>query len=381
MIYRIVICLYLLCHAVVSFGQMSLHAVDSARNSFRHYCGTFPETVDYSQDKSVEKALWIISAFNRSGESACKFLDKLADAYDSLSLKQKYGLVSLLASRDIAERNTVLVKAMNDRNAKLSLLAYSILSSDSSFINGRVYDERWDSIKHFIERKEHETELDINRFREISSFVCSEYGEKFNIIVLARADRNLPVKILIANPGDDGFTGSGLFYLARSADNILSYFTNGNTPCGVYKIRERAFSDNVYIGPVETLVTELPFESDIRLWNGTCKSWSDEAYAEMLPLSLRDNSMLWQAFYAGAVGRSEIIVHGSTIDPLFFADECFFPLTPSLGCLSAFEMWNGADGTLLESHQQRLVDMLPADDRMLGFMYVLQVDSDTYSSY
>lgn len=46
-------------------------------------------------------------------------------------------------------------------------------------------------------------------------------------------------------------------------------------------------------------------------------------YASFLPLELRSLPMLWQAYDAGRVGRSEIIVHGSTIDPCFFSEECF----------------------------------------------------------
>lgn len=137
----------------------------------------------------------------------------------------------------------------------------------------------------------------------------------------------------------------------------MPYFTNGNTPCGVFKIQGKSVSNNVYIRLVTTLVAELPFESEVTVWGITGKEWTENMYASFLPLELRSLPMLWQAYDAGRVGRSEIIVHGST-DPCFFIEECFFPLTPPLGYLSAFEIWNPNDGSIMESHQKSLMGVL-----------------------
>lgn len=169
-------------------------------------------------------------------------------------------------------------------------------------------------------------------------YAVTKYSQKYHLFVLVRENRNIPAKVYVVNSNGKVLNKKPLYYLARSANNTLPYFTNGNTPCGVFKIQGKSVSNNVYIGPVTTLVTELPFESEITAWGITGKEWTEDMYASFLPLELRSLPMLWQAYDAGRVGRSEIIVHGSTIDPCFFSEECFFPLTPSLGCLSAFEI-------------------------------------------
>lgn len=364
----------------ISYGQVALNTVDSARMQFRRYCESFISEQSLRKDGGIEKALWLVSAFNQSGRDVDKFLHNLSLKYDSLSARQKYEFVSLLSSRDSEGIYTdILKKALNDADSKLSLLAYSKLVSDSNFYYDRNYPREWNDIKDAIYRKDYSIELSSEHVDDLLTFIKSELSGRFNILVLARADRNCPVKLILVYP--DGRLSESFVYLARAANNTLPYFTNGNTPCGVYKITGKTISDNVYIGPVRALQTELPFESDCIAWGIDSGKWTEDMYMKMFPVSLSNNYMLRQAFYAGAVGRSEIIVHGSTIDPYFFASEDFFPLTPSLGCLSAFEIWNAIDGHLIESHQKRMIDKLPDNDEQMGFMYVLQVDSDTYYRY
>lgn len=378
---RVIVIIALLLNLVaVSYGQVALNTVDSARIQFREYCESYISEQSERQVGSVEKALWLASAFNQYGNSVDRFLHNLSLKYDSLSARQKYEFISLLSSRDSEGRYTdIFNKALKDKDSKLSLLAYSRLVADSNFHYDRNYQKEWNDIKEAIYRKDYNIELPNKYVDDLLAFIKSELGGRFNLLVLARADRDCPAKLILVYP--DGRLSNSFVYLARSANNTLPYFTNGNTPCGVYKITGKTISDNVYIGPVEALQTELPFESDCAEWGMGSGKWTEEKYMTMFPESLRNNYLLRQAFYAGAVGRSEIIVHGSTIDPKFFAGEDFFPLTPSLGCLSAFEIWNVTDGHLLESHQKRMIDELPDNDERMGFMYVLQVDSNTYYRY
>lgn len=380
MISRIFIIIILLLNlATVSYGQIALNTIGSARIQFKRYCENFIDK-SVSQDNCIEKALWLVSAFNQYGKSVDKFLHNLSLKYDSLSGRQKFEFISLLSSRDSEGIYTdIFKKALNDADPKLSLLAYSKLASDSNFYYDRNYSSEWNYVKEAIYRKDYDIELSNESVDDLLSYIKSEFSGIFNILVLARADRNCPAKLILVYP--DGRISESFVYLARSANNTLPYFTNGNTPCGVYKIMGKTVSDNVYIGPVMVLQTKLPFESDCTVFGMDCGKWTEDKYAKMYPASLSGNHLLWQAFYAGAVGRSGIIVHGSTIDPYFFVGEEFFPLTPSLGCLSAFEIWNATDGYLLESHQKRMIDKLPDSDKQMGFMYVLQVDGDTYYRY
>lgn len=126
--------------------------------------------------------------------------------------------------------------------------------------------------------------------------------------------------------------------LARAVSNLPYYLTNGNTPQGLYRITGTAVSDNPWIGPTPNLQLVLPFE------NGNAFFGADSAYQafyrKLLGPHLNKFSGLWESYSAGKMGRTEIIAHGTTIDPAFYLGQPYFPHTPSLGCLCSPETWN-----------------------------------------
>ncbi|HVW62274.1 MAG TPA: hypothetical protein VHC48_19620, partial [Puia sp.] len=88
-----------------------------------------------------------------------------------------------------------------------------------------------------------------------------------------------------------------------------------------------------------------------------------------------------EAWSAGHIGRTEIIAHGTTIDPEYFKDKPFYPLTPTMGCLCARELWNPTSGHPLVSEQLGLVNAwssTPANGQPVrtakGYLYVINVD-------
>ncbi|MEH0152511.1 hypothetical protein V6R21_00115 [Limibacter armeniacum] len=173
--------------------------------------------------------------------------------------------------------------------------------------------------------------------------------------------------------------------LALSASDMPSYITNGNSPQGVYTIAEIGHSENVFIGPSPTLEMYLPFETSvqdffhqkIQLAGASLvenPEWTLMQYNQLFPESWQGYRPIQQAFWAGKVGRSEIIAHGSTINPTFFAHESFYPMTPSLGCLTALELWSEETGTLLESSQTGLVEAFKEEGGK-GYCYVIELDS------
>ena len=81
-----------------------------------------------------------------------------------------------------------------------------------------------------------------------------------------------------------------------------------------------------------------------------------------------------EAWKAGKIGRTEIIAHGSTIDPEYFRDKPFYPLTPTMGCLCAKELWNVTSGRLLVSEQFNLVSAYTSTAGQKGFLYVVNLD-------
>lgn len=67
-----------------------------------------------------------------------------------------------------------------------------------------------------------------------------------------------------------------MYYLSRSANNTFPYFTDGNTPCGVFLIQGKSllvicvYRTCCYIG-----YTGLPFESEVTAWGITGKEWTE----------------------------------------------------------------------------------------------------------
>lgn len=168
--------------------------------------------------------------------------------------------------------------------------------------------------------------------------------------------------------------------LARSASGLPYFVPDGNTPQGVYSIQGTAVTYNKLIGPTPNLQLILPYErkwatyfhiTDSVLNPGTDMLWS---YLQLLPLAWRNVPSMTEAFYAGKIGRNSIIAHGTTIDPAYFKNKPYYPLTPTMGCLCAKEIWNVSNGRLLVSDQFNLVNAFNATPGSKGFLYVIDVD-------
>jgi hypothetical protein len=166
--------------------------------------------------------------------------------------------------------------------------------------------------------------------------------------------------------------------LARSATNLPTYITHGNTPVGVFRIHSLSKSENVFIGPTLSFVTYLPFECEAsKFFNATTNNFTLENYLDFFPNTLRKNTLLLQSFWAGKAGRSEIHFHGTTIDQNLYAGKEFYPQTPSMGCLCCIETWDN-EGNLLESSQQKLVDTWLKTPNEMGYAYVLELQESEW---
>ena len=83
---------------------------------------------------------------------------------------------------------------------------------------------------------------------------------------------------------------------------------------------------------------------------------------------------MMQSYTAGKLGRTEIIAHGTTIDPEFFKGKPFYPISPTLGCLYARESWNTTTGKLIDSEQFKLANTFLGTPLMRGYLYVIELD-------
>lgn len=254
-------------------------------------------------------------------------------------------------------------------------------------------------------------------------------GKKI-IYSLQRWDRNYP-GLAIIQYADGRFARNAdgklqIFeQLARSGPDLPYFITNGSTPQGVYSIQGTEVSRTNFIGPTPNFQLLLPFEnswdryfqlvpatsagtrgtsaanserptnaSDASAGQSANPTASQSAgqpevtqsqppppiddslrmYLELLPPIWRNYTPMMEAWSAGRIGRSEIIAHGTTIDPAYFKDKPFYPLTPTMGCLCAKELWNPTSGHLLVSEQFNLVQAFQSTPGNKGYLYVINVD-------
>ena len=163
--------------------------------------------------------------------------------------------------------------------------------------------------------------------------------------------------------------------LARSINNLPCYLSNGNTPQGIFKMKGFGVSRGYFIGPTPNVQLSMPVEEKVSTFLGdssiTDTAWQIDYYKNFLPQSLKNYQPLYQSYYAGSAGRTEIIAHGTTINPEYYKTKPWYPHTPSQGCLCAKEIWNGKR---MESDQQKLVYALLAAGGAYGYCVVVEID-------
>lgn len=167
-------------------------------------------------------------------------------------------------------------------------------------------------------------------------------------------------------------------HFARAASNMPGYLTNGNTPAGILSFTGFGKSDNIFIGPVPNLQLSLPFEADVnKYFHGKVAQagWDISLYQRLLPDSWKGYFPVLEAYYAGKAGRTEIISHGTTIDPRYYKDKTYYPYTPSLGCLTALELWDDS-GKLVYSDQIKLINALKSINAEKGFFILIEINDE-----
>lgn len=195
-----------------------------------------------------------------------------------------------------------------------------------------------------------------------------------------RSNRDFPGIALIRNAKGNFITDSsgGIFnvpQLARGISNLPGYLTNGNTPQGLFRMFGLGVSKSHFIGPTTNIQMGMPIEiSKKKFFNDstiTDSVWTMYRYQKLIPQKLINYLPLYYSYYAGLAGRSEIIAHGTTIDPVYYSGKSYFPLTPTQGCLCTKEIW---EGKRVESDQQRLINALLKAGGANGYCVVIELD-------
>lgn len=165
--------------------------------------------------------------------------------------------------------------------------------------------------------------------------------------------------------------------LAKAITGYPFYITNGNTPQGILRFSGFDVSKLLYIGRTQNLQLQLPYETTPDAFFADSSlidsSWSKDLYASLLPASFKNYDGIYESFYAGEIGRTAVIMHGTTIDPEFYKSQTYYPQTPSLGCLCSYEAWDSS-GYRISSNQQQIVNALNSIDSSNGYVVVIDID-------
>jgi hypothetical protein len=201
---------------------------------------------------------------------------------------------------------------------------------------------------------------------------------------IQRKNRNYPGIAIIRDSAGNFLTDStgklfSVAQLARSITDLPGYLTNGNTPQGVFRMNGFAVSRSPAIGPTENIQLMMPLETSVQYFlkdsSITDTVWTKALYQRVLPQGLQNHQPLYDSYDASAIGRTEIIAHGTTVDPGFYKNEPYWPLTPTQGCLCTKEIWSEADGKRTISDQQKLVNALKAAGGANGYLVVIEIDN------
>jgi hypothetical protein len=218
----------------------------------------------------------------------------------------------------------------------------------------------------------------------LDSLFAHQQIHKFKVVYsFQRKNRNYP-GLAVVQQADGRFArdSSGklksFVQLARSASNFPYFLTNGSTPQGLYVITGTAVSQNVFIGPTPNLQMSMMHEVNTPKFTHyfpiVFNAPPEKIYRSYFPENWQNWSGLLEAYEAGKIGRSEIIAHGTTIDPEWFAGKSYYPISPTLGCLCGREIWDGKTGKIAYSDQLELVNTFIETSGTKGYLMVIDLD-------
>jgi hypothetical protein len=356
---------------------------------------TFEQTLTTENEHKFESACWAISQFMFRNEMVETGFRKIIASYDSLQndtrrafLEAVYGIYPMEYEKEITD---IFKKETEPKLfAMCALYLYRVNHSTESIntIKIKMVEQfpDYDSTALLIELDkfltQHQT-LVKQATPAINELVRyhQQLGNKV-IYSFQRWNRDYPGLAIVQN-ADGSFVkredGRIMIFeqLARSASALPYFITNGNTPQGIYSIQGTAVANNNYIGPTPNLQLIMPFEDSLKKffldkWDSSVATLN--AYQSLLPSSWRKYEPMMESFYAGKIGRTEIIAHGTTIDPEYFKGKPWYPLSPTLGCLCAKELWNVTSGRLLVSEQFNLYSAFTATTGQKGYLFVINLD-------
>lgn len=221
---------------------------------------------------------------------------------------------------------------------------------------------------------------------DIAAFFDKTYLKGHTIVFsFQRKNRDFPGLVMVRNAAGKFIMDSlGRYFsvpqLARSVNNLPGYISNGNTPEGIFRMKGYDVSRASFIGPTVNVQLTMPFERSPQHFYAdsgiTDTGWNINYYKNLLPKAWKDYYPIYQSYYAGKAGRTEIIIHGTTVNPMYYIKEPYYPLTPTMGCLTSKEIWSEETGQRSQSDQQQLINALIKAGGANGYCVVINIDDE-----
>ena len=405
---KIVFFLFFACYGWVAMAQYSKEGIQTnvvlndRRKQFDDYLRkdeiekTFTQPLDSNTESRYESACMSASQFMIQNDMVKAGFDTLFLHYDSLQYDTKRALLEAVYGLYPNEYLS-LAEALLRKEKEPKLFAMQAVYLFRHDTSGQQSNRLLKQLKASFSSVDSEPVLRTLRFyltNEIkerwsstpSLFSLFAYQKTIGtqmIYSLQRWNRDYPGLAIIQN-GDGSFardsSGKLLVFqqLARSASDLPYFITSGSTPQGIFSVQGTGISHNKLIGPTPNLQLLLPHENDAAYWHQMQDSSATfyQNYLLLLPPDWRNYLPMQEALQAGEAGRTAIIAHGSTIDPDYFKNKPFYPLTPTLGCLCARENWNIFTGKLNTSDQFDFVNTyLAKPEDEAGYLVVINIDN------
>lgn len=355
----------------------------------------FAQPLDSNTEEKYREACWAISQFLLQSNEIQKGFRTLFNGYAMLEEETRRSLIEAVYAVYPAEYKKEISELIrNESVPKLFAMQASYLyrmdqsTTNTGYLHA-LLAKQFPNYPDYPVLTELEKYLQTHRSfvtqstpNMVSLFNHRKQSAQKTIYSFQRWNRDYPGLAIIQNE-DGNFakdsTGKLLVFrqLARSASDLPYFLTNGSTPQGIYSIQGTAISRQNLIGPTPNIQLVMPGEADSIFWHSPYDSARTplDNYLNLLPGSWRGYAPVTESFYAGKIGRTEIIAHGTTIDPDYYKGKPFYPLTPTMGCLCARETWNIFNGTLLQSEQFNFSKAFLATPGITGYLIVINLDN------
>lgn len=336
-------------------------------------------------------AFWAIALTGFHPPDIDSILERSISVWQERSPSFQVGLLELLHSRFPRRYDSAVIQlAHRTRNMRVFSAAIAYLPPDTRWL-GVIQSKLSDTSMRFSRRDsiliryaQLRASGNIKEFASLAPFKQRSWQPYQQPLVVSfqRHNRNYPGLVMVLDTSKNWMReADGRYFavpqFARSVTNMPGIFTNGNTPQGLYRMKGFGVSASNFIGPTPNLQLTMPGETSPAKFTQkpiTDTTWKLAYYVDLLPNEWKQVPGMQTSYWAGMLGRTEIIAHGTTLDPTWYKQEPYYPLTPTQGCLCCTELWSSVDGKRMFSDQRQLAKMVARAGGPDGYLLVIEID-------